>query len=143
MQAGSRTEAKAPLPYESSFPALGHSSGPPSPSAATHQPWASGWGSPASAALKQSLSHPPLQLQQSQQRPPAPSARVPQVAPPAKFPEPQVQGAAAVPWVETGAAVSREYGEAREEARDYARARNVYFEQVRQQLGGPVVRPFS
>lgn len=45
--------------------------------------------------------------------------------------------------METGAAVSREYGEAREEASDYARARNVYFEQVRQHPGGFVGRLFS
>lgn len=48
-----------------------------------------------------------------------------------------------MPWVETGAAVSREYGEAREEASDYARARNVYFEQVRQHPEGSVGRLFS
>ncbi|VVB09059.1 unnamed protein product [Arabis nemorensis] len=35
-------------------------------------------------------------------------------------------------WVETGDAVGNMYSESREEARDYARLRNVYFEQARQ-----------
>ncbi|EFH57031.1 hypothetical protein ARALYDRAFT_481487 [Arabidopsis lyrata subsp. lyrata] len=35
-------------------------------------------------------------------------------------------------WVETGDAVGNMYSELREEARDYARLRNVYFEQARQ-----------
>lgn len=54
---------------------------------------------------------------------------------------PAVQGAAAsaqqrsdagaeVPWVETGAAVSQEYADARAEASDYARVRNACFQQA-------------
>ncbi|KAL0020069.1 hypothetical protein WJX79_002049 [Trebouxia sp. C0005] len=37
-----------------------------------------------------------------------------------------------VPWVETGAAVSGQYADAREEARDHARLRNMYFQQATQ-----------
>ncbi|KAL3148670.1 hypothetical protein ABBQ38_014086 [Trebouxia sp. C0009 RCD-2024] len=37
-----------------------------------------------------------------------------------------------VPWVETGAAVSGQYADAREEARDQARLRNMYFQQATQ-----------
>ncbi len=36
----------------------------------------------------------------------------------------------AMPWVDTGAAVAGQYAEAREEARDHARLRNMYFQQV-------------
>ncbi|WOG85526.1 hypothetical protein DCAR_0104716 [Daucus carota subsp. sativus] len=39
---------------------------------------------------------------------------------------------AAPAWLETGEAVANMYSESREEARDYARLRNVYFEQARQ-----------
>ncbi|XP_074335285.1 polyadenylate-binding protein-interacting protein 7-like [Apium graveolens] len=39
---------------------------------------------------------------------------------------------AAPAWLETGDAVANMYSETREEARDYARLRNVYFEQARQ-----------
>jgi hypothetical protein len=39
---------------------------------------------------------------------------------------------AAPVWLETGAAVANMYSELREEARDYARLRNAYFEQARQ-----------
>jgi hypothetical protein len=38
----------------------------------------------------------------------------------------------AVPWVETGAAVAGQYADAREEARDHARLRNMYFQQATQ-----------
>lgn len=37
-----------------------------------------------------------------------------------------------IPWVETGAAVSGQYADAREEARDHARLRNMYFQQATQ-----------
>lgn len=36
-----------------------------------------------------------------------------------------------IPWVDTGDTVSKQYSEAREEAREFARRRNAYFEQVR------------
>lgn len=36
-----------------------------------------------------------------------------------------------IPWVETGDFVSKQYTEARKEAREFARRRNAYFEQVR------------
>lgn len=42
----------------------------------------------------------------------------------------QEPGSYSIPWVETGDKVSRQYSEAREEAREYARRRNAYFEQV-------------
>eukprot|EP00891_Asterochloris_glomerata_P009151 jgi/Astpho2/9151/Aster-x0843 len=38
----------------------------------------------------------------------------------------------AMPWVDTGAAVAGQYAEAREEARDHARLRNMYFQQATQ-----------
>ena len=44
--------------------------------------------------------------------------------------------AAAVPWVETGEAVSAQYAEARAEARQKALLRNACFQQVGLELGG-------
>ncbi|GER32576.1 small MutS related domain-containing family protein [Striga asiatica] len=46
----------------------------------------------------------------------------------------QSRGSAHVPpvWLETGESVANMYSEMREEARDHARVRNVYFEQARQ-----------
>ena len=41
----------------------------------------------------------------------------------------------AMPWVDTGAAVAGQYAEAREEARDHARLRNMYFQQVGLKMG--------
>lgn len=108
-----------------------------------HVPWTSSWTGASNATLKQSLqrsSQPQThELHSSPALSCVPAARqrasTTALGPTDPTGHWRRQQRADVPWVETGAAVSRQYQAARDEARDLARARNVYFEQVRRSSG--------
>ena len=101
-----------------------------------HTPWTSSWAS-GMADLKQRLQQPPQLAPDAASRSPTAPARRPgprlAISPAAQRLGSGGSGdgpQAMAPWVETGAAVSHQYDDVRQAARDLALARNQYFQQV-------------